>query len=503
MTFEESLTPQQRKNRNDYESYLVHVVCMDKPEGYLETISGTSGKLKKLDDSFTGNLYDYSFSKDLKPFYDVIFASRDSRKILDGKGNNTNSTPFKKYMEMLWAREIFANSVICEAMSEEHPDYPEAKPTDAIKEYLKAIKAKPFLILGGFSGTGKSQSVKELAYMTCADVNGLQQDKMMPGNYCLVSVKPNWHDSTDLLGYYSSINDKYFLTDFVRFLVKAMQSPNVPFFACIDEMNLAPVEEYFAEYLSVLESREYNPTTKRIESAALLSKDVFTKSYGQFNIFNELGVAEDSKIAESLKKHGLRLPENVVVIGTVNMDDTTHSFSRKVIDRAMTFETQIKVFTADVFDNEGNLHYVSNPMNASEIMPEFASAKDAIAKLKADGVETEALMKEVSEFINEVNTALKGSPFQISYRVLNETLLYYYANRTDNINEVFNAMLMRKVLPRIEGDQEKAQRPLNALLKWITDDKHDDEAFHNSKAKIMEMRKPFEDGGSGFTTFWN
>lgn len=384
-----------------------------------------------------------------------------------------------------------------------HDDYPEAKPNDAIKDYLKAIKTKPFLILGGFSGTGKSQSVKELAYMTCADVNGLQQDKMMPGNYCLVSVKPNWHDSTDLLGYYSSINDKYVLTDFVRFLVKAMESPKVPFFACIDEMNLAPVEEYFAEYLSVLESREYNLVTKKIESAALLSKEVFSKAYGQFDIFGELGIAADSKIAESLKKFGLRLPENVVVIGTVNMDDTTHSFSRKVIDRAMTFETQIKVFTADVFDNEGNLHYVSNPMNASEIMPEFASAKDAIAKLKADGVETEALMKNVSDFINEVNTALKGSPFQISYRVLNETILYYYANRTDNINEVFNAMLMSKVLPRIEGDQEKAQRPLNALLKWITDDKHDDEAFHNSKAKIIEMRKPFEDGGSGFTTFWN
>lgn len=90
-----------------------------------------------------------------------------------------------------------------------HDDYPEAKPNDAIKDYLKAIKTKPFLILGGFSGTGKSLSVKELAYMTCADVNGLQQDKMMPGNYCLVAVKPNWHDSTDLLGYYSSINNKY------------------------------------------------------------------------------------------------------------------------------------------------------------------------------------------------------------------------------------------------------------------------------------------------------
>ena len=67
--------------------------------------------------------------------------------------------------------------------------------------YIAAAKAKPFLILGGFSGTGKSQKVKELAYLTCPNVDNLQKGQD-PGNYCLISVKPNWHDSTELLGYY-------------------------------------------------------------------------------------------------------------------------------------------------------------------------------------------------------------------------------------------------------------------------------------------------------------
>lgn len=383
-----------------------------------------------------------------------------------------------------------------------HPEYPKANPSKSIDDYLRAIKAKPFLILGGFSGTGKSQSVKELAYITCPDINGLQSDPQMPGNYCLVSVKPNWHDSSDLLGFYSSINDKYEQTGFIRFLVKAMQNPSVPFFACIDEMNLAPVEEYFAEYLSVLESRSYNPATNQIESATLLDKDIFTKAYKEYNVFKDLGIEENSPVATLLKAQGLRLPQNVVVIGTVNMDDTTHSFSRKVIDRAMTFETNIIDFTPDVYDAGDNMHYVSDPKDAKDVLPLFASAKDALKQLEENGIDTRKLMEDVTGFVNSVNTALKGSPFQISYRVLNETILYYYSygegKEVEKIENVFNDILMMKVLPRIEGDQDKAKDALEGLLS-----KFDDAAYTESRNKITEMLKPFGDGGSGFTTFWN
>lgn len=136
---------------------------------------------------------------------------------------------------------------------------------------LVAAKTKPFLILGGFSGTGKSMKVKELAYLTCP--KGELQEGQEPGNYCLVSVKPNWHDSTELLGYYSNIGKKYMVTDFIKFLVKAMKYPIVPFYVCMDEMNLAPVEEYFAEYLSVLESRKV--VDGQVKSAALVPAVIF------------------------------------------------------------------------------------------------------------------------------------------------------------------------------------------------------------------------------------
>lgn len=129
-------------------------------------------------------------------------------------------------------------------------------------KYLTAIRTKPFLLLAGISGTGKSRIVRELAFKSCPKY--LQdKDETTPGNYCMIEVKPNWHDSTELLGYYSNLSKSYQFKKFVKFLVKAKMFPDVPFFVCLDEMNLAPVEQYFAEILSVLETRKH-PKMKQV-----------------------------------------------------------------------------------------------------------------------------------------------------------------------------------------------------------------------------------------------
>ena len=395
---------------------------------------------------------------------------------------------------------------------------------------LAAIKTKPFLILGGFSGTGKSQKVKELAFLTCPNDDEMNKKlgntENTPGNYCLVSVRPNWHDSTDLLGYYSSINDKYIVTDFVRFLVKAMQYKDIPFFVCLDEMNLAPVEEYFAEFLSVLESRK--KVGDEILTDPLLSADWFNKEYKEYNIFDDLGLKrigrEQSKgenrqagllgvvdeepfdrmdIVESLQKNGLCLPQNVVVIGTVNMDDTTNSFSRKVIDRAMTFETIVEEFGDDYYNTQDTMTYGSSKKGDwTRILPDEVRANEALEH--ASDLLDDGQKKEVTNFINEVNTCLKGSPFQIAYRILNETILYYRATKIVNqgeaeLNKVFDDILMQKVLPRIEGDYDKTYKPLAALKT-----KAETKGWTKSKEKIDFMLDRFsKDDQGGFTSFWN
>ena len=121
------------------------------------------------------------------------------------------------------------------------------------RPYITAIKSKPFLLLAGISGTGKSRIVRELA-RACWNVDSNEYKAPKPRNFEMVQVKPNWHDSSELIGYVSRIDgERYVVGPFLKFLVKAMKEPDVPYFLCLDEMNLAPVEQYFAEYLSVVE----------------------------------------------------------------------------------------------------------------------------------------------------------------------------------------------------------------------------------------------------------
>jgi len=406
--------------------------------------------------------------------------------------------------------------------------------------YISAIKTKPFLILGGFSGTGKSQKVKELAFATCPCDGVLNVSETSPGNYLLVSVKPNWHDATDITGFRSSVNRNYYVTDFMRFLVKAKQyeEQHVPFFVCLDEMNLAPVEEYFADFLSVIESRK-RCADGRIVTDAIVPASVFNdEDYAaDFNIFMKLGLettkpewkadeinALSSKeqneafvrqdIVEELKRDGLTIPSNVIIIGTVNMDDTTNSFSRKVIDRAMTFETVVGKFKRDYFDSDVALHYVKNPRKGELFLSDEVRATQMIDEGRF--VLTPDEQDKFVGFINSINEDLEGSPFKVSYRILNEAILLYRSKKRieeimkadggfeegvsfkTDLNTIFDDILMQKVLPRIEGDYEKCSKCLTKLST-----RAEDNDWSKSMEKIEFMIKRFGNDRSGFTTFWN
>ena len=406
--------------------------------------------------------------------------------------------------------------------------------------YIAAIKTKPFLILGGFSGTGKSQKVKELAFATCPCDGVLNVSETSPGNYLLVSVKPNWHDATDITGFRSSVNKNYYVTDFMRFLVKAKQyeEQHVPFFVCLDEMNLAPVEEYFADFLSVIESRKRRADGK-IVTDAIIPASVFndTDYAADFNIFMKMGLeltnpdwkADDvsaldaeelaqafvrQDIVEELKRDGLTIPSNVIIIGTVNMDDTTNSFSRKVIDRAMTFETIVGMFEEDYFENDVALYYVKNPRKGELFLSEDVRATEMLTEGRFTLTKKE--QTAILGFINGINEDLEGSPFKISYRILNETILLYHSKKRiaeimeaeggfeedvefdTDLNTIFDEILMQKVLPRIEGDYEKCNK---CLTKLSTRAEGND--WLKSSKKIEFMIKRFGTDKSGFTTFWN
>lgn len=359
------------------------------------------------------------------------------------------------------------------------------------KDIMSAIKAKPFLLLAGISGTGKSQKVQELAFMSCPE-ELREEDSTTPGNYCLVEVKPNWHDSTELLGYYSALSGRYELTDFIRFTYKALMHPDTPFFLCLDEMNLAPVEQYFAEYLSVLETRKRTVDEEgvKILTEPLLTKDKFsncklngkvpkqTTDYmldGDDYDTKPLYSPADAEIIAYLKNNGLHLPDNLFVIGTVNMDDTTHQFSRKVIDRAFTIEMNGgKMDEMFSTESRNNLEYRTEPLPLSAFKSEFVRAyevleDDRFAKY-ADTITTKIpeLLGNSDGTASEdsINGILNGTPFRVSYRVQNELVLYLSvlienAGFPDDIESLIGeatlAILMEKVLPRIQGEQKQLE----------------------------------------------
>lgn len=328
--------------------------------------------------------------------------------------------------------------------------------TSEMKNFIEALKTKPFLLLAGISGTGKSQKVKELAFLTCPKDGVLNADSTTPGNYCLIEVKPNWHDSTELLGYYSNLTEKYTITPFLHFVHKAAINPNVPFFVCLDEMNLAPVEQYFAEYLSVLETRTMKDG--KIETAELLSKKLF-ESCSEDRSYTDA----ELDVLRYLKENGLRLPENLFVIGTVNMDDTTHQFSRKVIDRAFTIEMngdELEEMFAD--KNAHVLDYTDTPLPLSELKPKFVKANDALAD-EVVGIYKDVIIAQVPEKLKAINAILKDTPFRVSYRVQNEFVLYLSTlllkrKDEDSVDELINktalVILLEKILPRVQGDEK-------------------------------------------------
>lgn len=372
--------------------------------------------------------------------------------------------------------------------------------TMRFQNYLLSIKTKPFIILAGLSGTGKSRLVRTLAYQFNNIAADNTAQKNPPSNFQLIKVKPNWHDSSELLGYESRIsgNDRFVVTDFIRFIVKAWQYPGTPFFLCLDEMNLAPVEQYFAEYLSAVETRRVS--SGKIETDSLISGKLITKYADKANgvdttyeLWNELELT-DTKIQNELKANGLGLPSNLIVMGTVNMDETTHSFSRKVLDRAMTIEMSDINLLEGLGADTDDWSYPAESLDKELVLSEKTQGAEVFTELSTTGT-------EIIAHLDLINTKLEGSPFKIAYRVRDEFLLYAFnysllENKEDDwMKIVLDEMTLMKILPRIEGDEEKTK----CLPELIT--LFESKNYPKSLRKAEEMeerRKLFH-----YTSFWS
>lgn len=366
--------------------------------------------------------------------------------------------------------------------------------------FLTALRTKPFMLLAGISGTGKSRIVREMA-KACWKEGDPEYGKNHPRNFCMVQVKPNWHDSSELIGYVSRLNgEKFVVGPFLRFLAAAIKEPEVPYFLCLDEMNLAPVEQYFAEYLSVIESRKLN-SDGTITTDPIIEYEN-TDAYG--NLIDQLFDTPEERKAYKTAEGGKRLtiPQNFFVVGTVNMDETTFSFSRKVLDRAMTIEMNEVDLYGGLERGAGNeIGYIGNSIigDAAEGCDIYEDNRD--------------LCDQVLAYLEQVNAILEGSPFKIAYRTRNEFLMYAVNRKAlapdSQLWQTLDEMTSMKILSRIEGDEERTKKVLDGLKALVDEqivsaippaEEGKSASKSISAAKIEEMQKKLQ--STGFTSYW-
>lgn len=407
----------------------------------------------------------------------------------------------------------------------------------SILQYPSSPLPKPFLLLAGISGTGKTRFIREQA-----EASGTIDE-----NYELVAVRPDWHEPSDLLGYISRLSSngaEYITTDVVKFLAKAWRAifdagltikgerdglvltgegdqlnELKPYWLCLDEMNLAPVEQYFSDYLSILETREWKWSDSNFtyRCDAVLKPSLF-KQVAESNIDKlqeDVGLENHQKLWDLILEHGLSIPPNLIVAGTVNMDETTHGFSRKVIDRALSFDF------GEFFPNDYDQFFEADTKPKALTFPIWSQAKKEQLTAEADPEG-----KETIKFLTAVNAELMNSPFELAYRALNELLLSVIAFKPENNKElqaVWDDFLMCKVLPRIEGDLDKLrgedgilaslEELLATELEGIWSDnaqrkdlyrtKESGDDFNvacRSKKKLAWMNERLST--AGFTSFW-
>jgi len=498
------------------------LIGVNRDEQYLEIARVNASSLEK-----TSNMTKETLSKlcskvvSNKPF------KFDS--VLDGGGNArstfeaifAHTTEFYackvgRVKHLIWVpqmphekEKIFDYDTIKDAMREQGLD-PSTSINLAYRNYITAIKSKPFLLLAGISGTGKSRIVRELA-RSCWEEGSDNYKSQKPHNFEMIQVKPNWHDSSELFGYVSRASGTavYIAGDFLKFVARAWEEPDVPYFLCLDEMNLAPVEQYFAEYLSVIESR------KADENGTISTDPILKKSSEDWYRILTSELTSNNSIRTQFLNDGICLPQNLIVIGTVNMDETTFSFSRKVLDRAMTIEmNEVDLFggLTDRYEQIGKLsseHLIGNAVEGVDVYERNKEVCDTVLT-----------------YLQRVNNKLEGTPFKIAYRTRNEFLLYVVNNLPygkDFSGEDYTAgfviaraldeITSMKILSRIEGDETKVssqfltdlEKTIKEGLEEVSKEKFSIEEtneVHKSVSlyKLNEMKIRLS---SGYTSFWS
>ncbi|WP_223070241.1 McrB family protein [Paenibacillus caui] len=369
-------------------------------------------------------------------------------------------------------------------------------PDKHIENFYLSLKTKPFVILAGISGTGKTKLVKLFAESLGATGEN--------GQFTLIPVRPDWSDPSDLVGY-KDLSGKYKPGRLTEVLASASLPENrhKPYFICLDEMNLARVEHYFSDLLSLLETQRWQDS--KIVTEVLIPTSSLDRIEDQ-EAYGNLGI-----------------PENVYLIGTVNMDETTYPFSKKVLDRANTLEfNHINLMQLPWSEGEGepgSLDIELEPVSQLFLRADYLTLANVDMDYKELVIRTTNKLVAINQILEEIHA-------HVGFRI-RDTICFYsiYVHRFGLLTEdqAFDLQLLQKILPRIQGSHASVKRVLLKLLKgcldgesvnvnslmedastlysrWDAGKTPPPAKYPNSARKLAFMLRRLEE--NGFTSFW-
>lgn len=336
-----------------------------------------------------------------------------------------------------------------------------------VAAFVTACRTKPFVILAGISGTGKTKLPRLVAEATGSHLRR-------------IVVRPDWTDSSELLGY-ERLDGQFVPGELLRIAREAMEHPDQQFFALLDEMNVARVEYYLAEVLSHIEERVTMPD-------------------------GTLGTAPLAPAASDSDWASVHLPGNLCIVGSVNMDETTFGFSRKVLDRSFVIEfSSISLSTVrSVVETQE-----AEAWSVDQWRPQALALGEHPLRDHED-------VGRVVAALETINQALVPIQLQVGYRVRDEVAMFVlgahdcsesFVGDDESVINALDLAIAMKVLPRIQGSGVLIQTALERLLVWADPGAAEEsttglstESFPFCADRIAMMLQRLAD--TGFTSFW-
>jgi hypothetical protein len=388
-----------------------------------------------------------------------------------------------------------------------------------IKNFLTLLRSHDLVVLSGLSGSGKTQIIKAFA-------------EALGGVAKIIPVKPNWTSSDDLIGYYNPIQMSFMPTPFTEAIVEAIQNPHQLYFICLDEMNLARVEYYFADFLSKLEERNTEPEIELYakheeelfvsEFITLLNlietsidgieinswQDFLNNTEARKGFFEMLGNSDKESLLQLHSKmkrrlidvlkfpSTIRIPNNVRFIGAINVDETTHYFSPKILDRVHIVKFDNPLLYEDSVNNYFTSSGYDCELKPVHIRPEAFSNRSEYPKMnESDYIRITESLKEINknyllplnidfgvrsirqslnyarygQDIFEYATYDEGDPKQPVVRPYIKTVADNYIKNVDTDQLVLNTILAQKILPRFQFDGNEITRSGKTKLEILNE----------------------------------